>query len=539
MSRRLLVFDLDGTLIDSRRDLCAGINLMRQHYGLAPLPVDQVSGYVGDGIRKLVTRALAGFPADLDEAVRLNHQFYREHLHDATTMYSDVSEGLQALAEAGHELAVITNKPEDATRELLRHFKIDGRFSHVIGGDSGFPLKPDPAALLDLMARTHCDPGQTWMIGDHQTDIESGQRAGAHSLFVTYGIGSPGALTPDLTLDSFATVTRHFLSRHPRAIQALVLISGGLDSQLAVKVLQSQGIEVKGVVFKSPFFNGQTALEAARQLNIDVLMEDFTPTLMPLLDQPTHGFGSGLNPCIDCHTAMIRLAGELMRKLGFHFVATGEVLNQRPMSQNPRSLDTVERESGLAGYLVRPLSARALAETLPEKKGWVRRDLLLDLHGRSRKPQMDLARQYGLTHYPQPAGGCLLTDPAYSQRLKELKAHEGLGNASAIARLRMGRHFRIQGLRLIIGRQQSDNEALERGATDHDCVLAPATVKGPVSLIDAHASDEVLRIALSICARYCSTPDAVVVDMEIRGPHGLRTWQAPRFTDAELEPYRI
>ena len=208
----LLIFDLDGTLMDTRRDLSAGINLMRRHYGLPPLPVDTVAGYVGDGIRKLVTRALQDFPADLDEAVRLNYRFYREHIHDETTLYPGVAEGLRQLHAAGDALALISNKPEEACLELLRHFNLNPLFSNVLGGDSVRELKPHPEAIRTTIRKLRADLAQTWMIGDHVTDLESARRAGIRSAFVSYGIGQPGSEQPTRTFGSFADLTRFFLN---------------------------------------------------------------------------------------------------------------------------------------------------------------------------------------------------------------------------------------------------------------------------------------------------------------------------------------
>lgn len=213
MKRQVLIFDLDGTLIDSRRDLAAGINLMRRHYGLGPLPVETVAGYVGEGIRKLVTRSLADatFAVDLEEAVRLDTEFYRQHIHDETTLYPGVRKGLGQLARAGHVLALLTNKPAQACHMILRHFKIDALFACVIGGDSGVPLKPDPGAVHAILRAVGGAPAETWMIGDNHTDIAAAHRAGARSAFVSYGIGAPGTEPPTRTFASFPDLTRFFL----------------------------------------------------------------------------------------------------------------------------------------------------------------------------------------------------------------------------------------------------------------------------------------------------------------------------------------
>jgi hypothetical protein len=214
----------------------------------------------------------------------------------------------------------------------------------------------------------------------------------------------------------------------PRQGRGLCLLSGGLDSQLTICVLRDQGLHVEAVVFASPFFKIEAAKRAAEKLNVALHIVSFTQDILGLVSHPPHGFGGGLNPCIDCHARMIRRAGELMAEKGFDFVATGEVLNQRPMSQNRRSLGIVEQDSALNGRLLRPLSALLLEPTVPELEGVVDRTRLLGLNGRSRKPQMELARQFGLVEYPSPAGGCLLTEKGFCRKLADMKANEGLGD---------------------------------------------------------------------------------------------------------------
>lgn len=207
----LLVFDLDGTLIDSRRDLCTGINLMRRHYGLPPLPLATVSSYVGDGIRKLVERSLSDTSGiNIDEAVRINSNFYRAHLHDETTLYPGVDQGLHRLREAGHVIALISNKPELSCRDLLQHFKLEKIFSKIMGGDSVKNLKPHPDALLMTMDSLNYAPHATWMIGDSVNDLACARRAGAHGAFVTYGIGRAYPEKAELTFDDFTALTEHF-----------------------------------------------------------------------------------------------------------------------------------------------------------------------------------------------------------------------------------------------------------------------------------------------------------------------------------------
>jgi len=225
MKRQVLIFDLDGTLIDSRQDLATGINLMRRHYGLGPLPVETVAGFVGEGVRNLVSRSLQDAPSnlrestmpgqaavDLDEAVRVNKEFYRQHIHDETTLYPGVREGLERLAAAGHALALLTNKPAAATHDILRHFNMDALFASVIGGDSGVPLKPNPEAVHAILRAVGGERADTWMVGDNHTDIAAAHRAGIHSIFVTYGMGTLGPEKPEITAAGFDEVAALFLN---------------------------------------------------------------------------------------------------------------------------------------------------------------------------------------------------------------------------------------------------------------------------------------------------------------------------------------
>jgi len=291
------------------------------------------------------------------------------------------------------------------------------------------------------------------------------------------------------------------------AIRALSLLSGGLDSQLAVCVLREQGLEVAAVTFESPFFSADNARRAARQLDLPLQVIDFTDDIVALVRHPPHGFGAGLNPCIDCHARMLQRAGRLMQEQGFSFLSTGEVLNERPMSQTRASLATVARDSGFGEWILRPLSARRLPETRPEQLGWVDRSRLLALEGRSRRPQIELAARYGLRDYPTPAGGCLLTEPNFCRRLLDLRSHEGLDDARALRRLGLGRHFRLEPrVKLIVGRNREDNEALRAAAGPEDLVLSFQQTAGPTALLSARCSEETLRLAAAVCARYCDAP---------------------------------
>ena len=278
--------------------------------------------------------------------------------------------------------------------------------------------------------------------------------------------------------------------------RGLSLMSGGLDSQLAVRVLERAGAVVEAVTFETPFFTSERAVAAAKALGVKIHVIDFLDDELALIQNPPHGFGGAMNPCIDCHAAMIRRAGELMTKLGYDFVATGEVRGQRPMSQNAQSLLTVEKASGLKGRLVRPLSAKFLEPTIPELEGKLDREKLLDISGRARDRQIALAAEFGVVDYPSPAGGCKLTEDAFGHRLRDLMEHEGFGDRSLIEMLSVGRRFRLpDGTSVILGRNADENARLAKCA---GTVIAFDDVPGPTAVIPVVKSEADLERARKI-----------------------------------------
>ena len=281
------------------------------------------------------------------------------------------------------------------------------------------------------------------------------------------------------------------------------LMSGGLDSQLAVRVLQRAGAEVEGICFVTPFFSPKAAEQAAAALGIPLNVVDFTDDEIALIENPPHGFGGAMNPCIDCHATMIRRAGEMMLARGFDFVATGEVVGQRPMSQNKQSLGIVAKSSGLEGRLVRPLSALLLEPTLPETEGKLDRTRLLDLQGRGRERQIQLAAEFGIVNYPSPAGGCKLTEEGYGRKLKDLLEHEGLRTRRLVELLAVGRHFRLpDGTGLIVGRDRNDNAVL-KAESARGTLIASEGLPGPTALlVGGPKSDADLARARQIVAAY-------------------------------------
>ena len=307
-----------------------------------------------------------------------------------------------------------------------------------------------------------------------------------------------------------------------KKVRALGLCSGGLDSQLAGLVLRRQGIEVHWIAFETPFFSADKARTAARRLSIPLTVEDITGTYLEMLKNPPCGYGKHMNPCLDCHALMFRLAGERMKREMFDFLFSGEVAGQRPMSQTKPSLRYVEKHSGHDGYIIRPLSARLLPESIPEKAGLVDRSRLLDLSGRSRKPQMELAEEFGITDYPAPAGGCLLTEKVYSDRLRELFAHDETPSEASLHLLRCGRHFRLPGgAKMVVGRKQADNHFLQKYYDPAaDTLIRLSKIPGPLVLVPGTWDEPVIRLAASVAVGYSKVPENSAAEVQVASPGG-------------------
>lgn len=207
----LLIFDLDGTLIDSRADLAAGINHMRAHYDLASISLETITGYVGNGVRSLVERSLQGAEVDVDEALQINKDYYFSHLTVHTYLYEGVKEGLQKLIDAGNTLAILTNKPGDPTRTILQEYGLASFFSVVIGGGDIENLKPAPDGILEILETTNIPAEQAWMVGDNYTDLAAAERANIKSIFVHYGFGDAHEYVADLYFDTFSAFANRFL----------------------------------------------------------------------------------------------------------------------------------------------------------------------------------------------------------------------------------------------------------------------------------------------------------------------------------------
>ena len=267
-----------------------------------------------------------------------------------------------------------------------------------------------------------------------------------------------------------------------RKTKALALFSGGLDSMLAAKILEAQGIAAVPICFESYFFSCAAARDSAAAIGMKLRVEDISRPHLEIVRNPAHGYGGAINPCIDCHLLMLKTAKAIMDKEGFDFVATGEVLGERPMSQNKQSLDTVERESGLSGILLRPLSAKLLPETVSETNGLVDRGRLCDISGRSRRPQMEMAKQFGIIDIPQPGGGCILTETDYGQRLRKLISIKPDFDGSDAKVLQNCRPVWEGDVLFAVARNQADCAALKGLAKPGDTLFEPQNFPGPVVL---------------------------------------------------------
>ncbi|MCK4547610.1 MAG: tRNA 4-thiouridine(8) synthase ThiI [Candidatus Eisenbacteria sp.] len=306
-----------------------------------------------------------------------------------------------------------------------------------------------------------------------------------------------------------------------RRVKAVGLFSGGLDSVLAARLLMNQQIEVHALTLESPFFGSERGIRAGAVMGIPVEVRDVTDLICRLVEDPPHGHGKNLNPCLDCHAMMFREAGVFMEEMGADFLFSGEVLGQRPFSQNYQAMLQVADLSGYGQYIVRPLSARLLPRTKPEEEGSVDREKLLDIQGRSRARQMALAYEWGIKEYASPAGGCCLTDPGFCGRLSDLLRHNRPLDRRAVRLLKYGRHFRLgERVKAIVGRKHSENQALEGLSIPEDVVLEVQTYPGPTVLVTGPADAGDVHRAAELAVRYSDAPsgeEAVLVRVVQRG----------------------
>ncbi|HEY3277944.1 MAG TPA: hypothetical protein VGJ94_15100 [Syntrophorhabdaceae bacterium] len=310
--------------------------------------------------------------------------------------------------------------------------------------------------------------------------------------------------------------------------KAISLLSGGLDSILATQLVKEQGIEVIALHFTSPFCTctkgdkgcGLQAVRTARELDVEVQVRLKGMDYLGIVRSPRHGYGRAMNPCIDCRIFMLREARKVMEETGASFVVTGEVLGQRPMSQRRNTIDLIEKESGLEGLILRPLSAKHFPPTMPEIEGIVDREKLYDIAGRGRKTQYELVDARSLKEFSCPGGGCLLTEPGFVGKLKDLFSHEDAFTMKDVGLLKIGRHFRLKrGLKLILGRNEGENERLAAAHMVPHILLTPVGFKGPTGLLMGAASNEDLVRAGNIMAFYGKT-DSFPITIESKRSSG-------------------
>nr|WP_240193352.1 thiamine biosynthesis protein [Desulfobulbus alkaliphilus] len=340
----------------------------------------------------------------------------------------------------------------------------------------------------------------------------------------------------------------------------MALFSGGLDSILACRVIADQGIRVIGLKFVTPFFDYELldrrqeyTRAMQQQYSIEVEVIDLSEPYLRMLAQPAHGFGKHFNPCIDCKILMLVRARELLESYGASFLITGEVLGQRPMSQRRDTLQVIERDSGCTGLLLRPLSAGLLPPTLAEQNGLVDRDRLYTFSGRGRREQHELAAKLGITGYPAPAGGCMLTDPNLAPRIRKyIKDRDSESNeAQAVEDIRLlvtGRQFRLQeDIWFVIGRDERENNQLEAMRQPEDWLLRMTRRPGPLGLVrqgekllaDAAREEEILPLLAGIIIRYGKKIEGKLPEAEVTIDKGSKTLTrrfAPLTDDEILNP---
>ncbi len=290
-----------------------------------------------------------------------------------------------------------------------------------------------------------------------------------------------------------------------KQVKAVALISNGLDSLLAAKIVKEQGIKVKGVYFTTPFIAGTSP--ATTQIGIAAKHIHLGQEYIEMVKKAEHGYGSGLNPCVDCKILMLEKAWEYAQETGADFLVTGDVLGQRPMSQHKQALELIEKEAGLGGKILRPLSAKLLPPTEAEEEGWVNRNDMLALQGRGRTEQMALAKKYKINKYETPAGGCPLTEKEYSRKVEDLFDNKQKVTERDIEFLKIGRHFRAGEWKIIVGRNKEENGKLLALKETEDIAMDAAGIPSPTTLVLNNPSEDVIKTAARLTARYSDAED--------------------------------
>ena len=329
----------------------------------------------------------------------------------------------------------------------------------------------------------------------------------------------------------------------PSSRRAVILLSGGLDSALAARILRDQGIELHAIHFTSPFCtcsrkpsgNGGGCRSAAQAVAVEMGIPIRTvpkgEEYLEIVKSPRHGRGSAMNPCIDCRIFTLRKAKAFMEEIGASFLITGEVVGQRPMSQRDDALRGIENHSGCAGIVLRPLSAQHLPPTLPEREGWVDREKLLAITGRSRKEQIRLAEDFGIGGYSCPGGGCMLTDRTFSVKVRDLVRHAPSFGMHDARLLTVGRHFRVRGIKAIVAKSEVENRRLEALCLGKDTVYVSQSHPGPsVALLGGDAEDR-LDLLSRILTRYSKAGSNGPFEVREISPAGERRVTVPENPD--------
>jgi tRNA U34 2-thiouridine synthase MnmA/TrmU len=332
-------------------------------------------------------------------------------------------------------------------------------------------------------------------------------------------------------------------------MKAIALLSGGLDSTLAARTVLDLGIELEALNFLTVFCTcttrGETCLasqKAVSALGIPLKVLNVSDEYLSVIKNPRHGYGSNMNPCIDCRIFMMKKAKVYMEATGASFLVTGEVLGQRPMSQRRDTMRLIEKEADLEGFILRPLSAKFLPASIPEKEGWVDREKLLKIQGRSRKPQIQLADQYGIRDYPCPAGGCLLTDPGFAKRMRDLLCFFPDFSLNDVHLLKMGRHFRLSpGLKLVVGRNEEENQKIQTFSDEGDILIRLFRFPGPLSLLRGETAEGDIEKAAAITARYSKAKGLEKVEVICRKAKGdgNRSLSVTPLSEKEIEELMI
>jgi tRNA U34 2-thiouridine synthase MnmA/TrmU len=330
-------------------------------------------------------------------------------------------------------------------------------------------------------------------------------------------------------------------------VRAIAAFSGGLDSILAAVLVHRLGVPVTLLHVQHLFSaneEGRARIRAAAaHARMPLRIVDVSAEHLEVIRRPRHGYGRGMNPCVDCRIFMLKVAKRVMEEEDAQFVITGEVLGQRPKSQHLRALRQAAEESGLGDRLLRPLSANLLPDTRPVKEGWLRKEDLLSIQGRSRERQIALAEELGVTEYSQPAGGCILIEATYAARVRDAFEHEGPENVGveAFQLLKIGRHFRLSDrAKAIVGRNRGENEALERFAAGR-IRIDPSDMMGPTTLVDGAPTDEDVLHAAALTARYADHEDRPIIAMKVLDEVGERTVEVSPLApdDPRIAQWRI